>query len=92
MIPAVLASWDMGGIIRTGGPSKNMSKPAGEWNQMTVTLKGDHLIVVLNGECIQDMNLREKKPKDKKLVKSGKIAIQDHGQPFTVRNLRVKKY
>ena len=31
------------------------------------------------------------KPKDKKLVASGKISIQDHGQPFTVRNLRVKK-
>jgi hypothetical protein len=86
-----LGHHDMGGVIQTGGPSKNMSKPAGEWNQMTVSMKGDRLIVVLNGECIQDMNLQEKKPKDKDLAKSGKIAIQDHGLPFSVRNLRVKK-
>lgn len=82
---------DMGGIIQTQGPTKNMAKPPGEWNQMTVSMKGDRLVVVLNGECIQDFNLREKKPKDKELVKSGKISIQDHGLPFTVRNLRVKK-
>ena len=47
--------------------------------------------MVLNGELVQDINLAEKKPKDKELVASGKICIQDHGQPFTVRNLRVKK-
>jgi len=82
---------DMGGVIKTAGATKNMSKKPGEWNRMTVTMKGDLLTVVLNGEVVQDINLAEKKPKDKKLVKSGKICIQDHGQPFTVRNLKVKK-
>jgi len=86
-----LGHHDMGGIIKTQGASKNMSKPAGEWNRMTVSMSGDQLIVVLNGECIQDFNLREKKPADKDLPASGKISIQDHGQPFTVRNIRVKK-
>ena len=86
-----LGHHDMGGVIRTVGATKNMSKKPGEWNQMTVSMKGDHLTVVLNGELVQDINLAEKKPKDKELVASGKICIQDHGQPFTVRNLRVKK-
>jgi hypothetical protein len=86
-----LGQHDLGGVIQTAGPAVNASKPAGEWNQMTVTMKGDHLTVVLNGKVVQDINLAEKKPKDKELAPSGKICIQDHGLPFTVRNLRVKK-
>lgn len=86
-----LGHHDMGGIIRTKGASKNLSKPAGEWNRMTVSMAGDRLVVVLNGECIQDFDLREAKPADKELPASGKIAIQDHGQPFAVRNIRVKR-
>jgi len=82
---------DLGGVIRTQGASKNMSKPAGEWNRMTVTMRGDHLTVILNGEKIQDFNLREKKDDEKELVAEGWISIQDHGIPFWVRNLRVKR-
>ncbi len=85
-----LGHHDMGGVIRTCGPTSNASKPAGEWNRMTVTMRGDRLWVVLNGELIQDIDLREKKPDGKELHASGKICIQDHGQPFTVRNLKVK--
>lgn len=86
-----LGHHDMGGIIKTQGASKNASKPAGEWNRMTVSMAGDRLVVVLNGECIQDFNLREKKPADKDLPATGRIAIQDHGQPFAVRNIRIRK-
>lgn len=90
-VDKALGHHDMGGIIKTGGPSENRSKAPGEWNRMTVSMKGDRVVVVLNGVCIQDFNLREKKPADKKLVASGKIAIQDHGQVFSVRAIRVKK-
>jgi hypothetical protein len=86
-----LGHHDMGGIIQTQGASKNASKPAGEWNRITVSMAGDRVVVVLNGECIQDFNLREKKPAKKELPATGKLAIQDHGQPFAVRNLRIKK-
>ncbi len=86
-----LGHHDMGGVIRTRGPLKNAAKPAGEWQRMTVTMRGDHLKVVLNGKIIQDFDLRQGKPEGKELVASGKICIQDHGQPFSVRNLRVKR-
>lgn len=86
-----LGHHDMGGIIQTQGASKNASKPAGEWNRITVSMSGDRLVVVLNGECIQDFNLREKKPAKKELPATGKLAIQDHGQLFAVRNVRIKK-
>lgn len=85
-----LGHHDMGGVIRTCGPLVNAALPAGEWQRMTVTMRGDRLVVVLNNQLVQDINLREKKPKEKELAESGKICIQDHGLPFTVRNLRVR--
>ena len=59
---------------------------------MIVTLKDGKLTVELNGKKVQDgLDIAAKKPKDKKLAEKGKIAIQDHGQPFWVRNIKVKK-
>lgn len=87
-----LGQHDLGGVIRTAGPLVNASKKPGEWNRMVVTLKEGKLTVELNGQKVQDgLDLAAKKPKGKKLAKKGKIAIQDHGQPFWVRNLRVKR-
>jgi hypothetical protein len=51
---------DHGGIIRTVGPTKNMSKKPGQWNKMIVTCKGHHLQVNLNGEKIIDHQLDKK--------------------------------
>jgi len=82
---------DNGGVIKTKGADKNASKPAGEWNRMTVTMKGSHITVVLNGEKVQDFDLAKEKPEDKPLAEEGYISIQDHGLPFWVRNLQVKR-
>jgi hypothetical protein len=82
---------DNGGIIKTKGALKNMSKPAGEWNRMTVTMKGNRLIVVLNGETIHDLDLAAAKEAGKELPAEGYLAIQDHGQPFRVRNIQIKR-
>lgn len=86
-----LGQHDLGGVIKTAGPLVNASKKPGEWNRMIVTLKGSHLTVELNGQKVQDIDLLEKKPADKALAATGKLSIQDHGQPFWVRNLRVKR-
>lgn len=85
-----LGHHDMAGVIKTGGPLVNASKAPGEWNRMTVTMKGNQLTVVLNDKLVQNMDLAEKKPKDKTLHAKGGICIQDHGLPFTVRNIKVK--
>ena len=82
---------DLGGIIKTKGASKNMSREPGEWSRMTVRLEDGQLIVTLNGEVIQDFDLAEEKPEGKELADEGLLSIQDHGQPFAVRNLRVKR-
>lgn len=87
-----LGQHDLGGVIQTAGPLVNASKKPGEWNRMIVTLKAGKLTVLLNGQKVQDgLDLAAKKPEGKKLADKGKIAIQDHGQPFWVRNIKVKK-
>lgn len=80
---------DCGGIIRTSPPSKNMSKPAGEWNRMIVTCKEHHLTVELNGEKIIDLELDKTDMKDRPLT--GHIALQDHGQEGWFRNIKIKE-
>ncbi|HSO48120.1 MAG TPA: DUF1080 domain-containing protein, partial [Rhizobiaceae bacterium] len=80
---------DCGGVIKTQGPSKNMVKPAGEWNRYTITLKGSHLEVVLNGEKIIDLDLSKTGLKDRPA--KGHISFQDEGKLNWYRNVRIKE-
>ena len=82
---------DHGGIIRTVGASKNMSKSPGEWNKMIVTCRSHHLQVELNGEKIVDIQLDKTPMKDRPL--EGYIGLQDHGEPNNLyfRNIKLKK-
>ena len=84
-----LTHHDNGGVIKTVGPTKNMSKPAGEWNRMIVTCNGPNLKVNLNGEQIVDVDLSTTESKDKPL--SGYFGLQDHGQLLWFRNIRIKE-
>jgi hypothetical protein len=80
---------DCGGVIRTMAPSKNMVKPAGEWNQYTITCVGSQLTVVLNGEQIIDLDLSETPMKDRPL--EGYIGFQDEAKRIWYRNVRIKE-
>jgi Domain of Unknown Function (DUF1080) len=80
---------DCGGVIQTQGPSKNMVKPAGEWNRYTITMKGSHLTVVLNGEQIQDLDLSKTDLRDRPA--RGRISFQDEAKRIWYRNVRIKE-
>jgi hypothetical protein len=80
---------DCGGVIKTQGPSKNMVKPAGEWNRYTITLKGNKLHVVLNGEPIIDLDLSQGAMKDRPA--SGHISFQDEGKRICYRKVRIQE-
>jgi hypothetical protein len=80
---------DCGGLIKTQGPSKNMVKPAGEWNRYTITLIGSQLKVVLNGEQIQDLDLSKGAMKDRPLT--GYISFQDEAKRIWYRNVKIKE-
>jgi len=80
---------DCGGIVRVAGPSRNMVKPAGEWNRYTITVKGRRVIVVFNSEQVIDINLDDTVKRD--LPNEGYIAFQDEAKQVTYRNVRIKE-
>ncbi len=86
-----LGHHDHGGLIRTQGPTKNMSKQPNEWNHMIIACKGNHLQEILNGEKVIDVQLNEGAMKDRPLT--GYIGLQDHGVPNNLkfRNIRIKE-
>ncbi|WP_425618889.1 DUF1080 domain-containing protein [Anatilimnocola sp. NA78] len=86
---AKLTDHDSGGIIPGLPPTKNTSKPAGEWNRFVITAKGDTLTVVLNGETVNEVDLTNDKLKTR--PKTGAIGFQDHGLPLSLRNIKIKK-
>lgn len=79
---------DCGGIIGTVGPTKNMAKPADQWNRMIVTCRGKRLVVEFNGEKVVDVDLEGTSRSDRPLV--GYVGLQDHGLPLRFRNIRIK--
>lgn len=80
---------DCGGVIGTAAPSKNMAKPAGEWNRYTITVEKNRLTVVLNGEQIIDLKLDESAMKDR--PEEGHIGFQDEAKRIWYRNVRIKE-
>jgi len=80
---------DCGGVIGTAAPSKNMVKPAGQWNRYTITVKEDQLQVILNGEQIIDLQISKSAIKDRPT--KGYISFQDEAKRVWYRNVRIKE-
>ena len=64
-------------------------KPAGEWNRYQITIKGNDLDVVLNGEQIIDIDLSQGAMKDRPM--KGYISFQDEAKRIWYRNVRIKE-
>jgi hypothetical protein len=52
-------SWQCAAIFGRKAPTKSVVKKPGEWNHMTITCKGQHITVVLNGEQVNDINMAD---------------------------------
>ncbi len=80
-----------GAIFNVLAPKKNAIKPAGEWNTVEITVKDNHLTVILNGETVQDTDIEGLEGIKHKRQEGG-IAFQHksfkHKAAF--RNIRVK--
>jgi hypothetical protein len=84
-----LGDHDCGAVVGVAAPSRNMSKPAGEWNRMIITCDGSRMRVKLNGKEIIDLDLGEsEKTRD---VRSGRIALENTNSPVSFRNVRIKE-
>jgi uncharacterized protein (DUF427 family) len=71
-------------------PAKNTAKPAGEWNRMQVSVKGNKVTVRLNGEVVNEVSLDQGALKTR--PPTGYIGFQDHGLPLWLRNIRVREF
>jgi len=73
-----------GSLYDVLAPSKNMSKSAGEWNQVRIVAKGPRIEITL-GEKIIDQEVNRSR--------KGYIGLQNHDDRAVVkfRNIRVTK-
>lgn len=87
--PEPLGNDGCGAVVGVAAPSKNMAKPAGEWNRMIITCQGDRMQVELNGEEIIDLDLSESQ--NTRGILSGRIGLENNGSPVAFRNVRIKE-
>ncbi len=50
---------DMGAIYDLVGPTKNVTKPTGEWNTVEITCQGPVIRISVNGEQVSELNCDE---------------------------------
>jgi len=84
-----ITAHDCGGVIGAAAPSKNMVKPAGQWNRYVITCVGNDLKVEFNGEEVIDLDLSKSHLKDRPA--EGYIGFQDEAKPVWYRNVRIKE-
>ena len=84
-----LDSSDCGAVVNVAAPSKNMSKPAGQWNRMIITCQQDRMQVELNGEEVINLDLTAS-PKTRS-VRSGRIGFENKNSPVAFRNVKIKE-
>ena len=80
---------DCGAVVGVAAPSKNMSKPAGQWNRMIITCQQDRMQVELNGEEVINLDLTESQKT--RTVRSGRIGFENKNSPVAFRNVRIKE-
>jgi len=81
-------------------PSKDVSKPYGEWNEGRVVCKGTVIQHWLNGEKVIDFDYTDPKWSEeiellrirgaKLSARGGNLWLQDHGAPVWFRNIRLR--
>jgi hypothetical protein len=67
-----------------------VSKPAGEWNRMTIRCQGTSYEVHHNGEMVIKAD-EESAPELARRLTRGYLGLQNHNEEVRFRNLRIKK-
>ncbi len=96
---------DTGAIYDLAKPSENAMKPVGEWNQLELRCRGNHIRVTINGKVVTEMDCGEfTKPALRpdgtshkfpicysEHPHAGYIGLQDHGADCWFKNIRLKE-
>ena len=73
-------------------PDKRADKAVGEWNTFRIIIKGDKVILWLNGEQVVDHVTMENFWEPGKLLPAtGPIELQHHNSPLEFKNIYIKK-
>jgi hypothetical protein len=84
-------------------PAADVTRPVGEWNEARIVRRGPHIEHWLNGTKVVEYELGTAEWKamvaetkfaewpDYGLHAEGHIALQDHGDPVSFRNLRIRR-
>jgi hypothetical protein len=93
-----------GAIYDIAAPTKNVTRPTGEWNQAILTCQGSLITVKMNGEQILQIDLNQwteagKNPDGsgnkfraayKDMARKGFLGLQDHGGRVWYRSVKIK--
>lgn len=83
-------------------PTTDVTKPAGEWNTSRIVVNGPHVEHWLNGEMVVEYELWSDAWKeavanskftawpDYGMARSGHISLQDHSDPVSYRNIKIR--
>lgn len=95
---------DTGALYDLARPSRNAMKPAGEWNQLTLTCRGPKISVAVNGMEVNTIDLDRfdkvgLRPDGtghkfgnatKSHPRTGHIGLQDHGSDCWYKNIKLR--
>ena len=76
-------------IYDSVAPSRNTSRPLGQWNALEITCNGRRVAVRHNGVTVVDANL-DAYPELRARLPRGYIGLQNHGTPVAFRNIGIK--
>jgi Domain of Unknown Function (DUF1080) len=79
-----------GGLYHFLPVSKQVFKGAGEWNSFELTVKGDKISLVYNGEKVIDADISTNKDMQKR-PKKGYIGLQNHGSAVEFRRVEIRE-
>jgi len=83
-------------------PARNVARPAGQWNQSRIVVRGAHVEHWLNGERIVEYELgsadwkalvaasKFQEHSAYGTVRPGRIALQDHGDRVAFRSIKIR--
>jgi hypothetical protein len=79
-----------GGLYHFQGISKPVFKGAGAWNSYELTVRGNHIGLIYNGEDVLDVDLSQNAEMLKR-PKNGFIGLQNHNSVVEFRKIEIKE-